>query len=67
MKIATFELALDPGKYKYKCQCLEKLAEKFSPKFLLRTSLRNFVRHDNFLNIPLYAISNFYSYVKAKL
>jgi ribosome-binding ATPase YchF (GTP1/OBG family) len=32
MKIATFGLDIDPGKYKYRCESFDKLAEKFSPQ-----------------------------------
>ncbi len=34
MKIATFGLSIDPGKYKYSCEWFEKLVKKFSPKKL---------------------------------
>jgi len=32
MKIAAFGLEIQPGKYKYTCECFEKLVKKFSPK-----------------------------------
>ena len=32
MKIATFGLDIQPGKYKYHCDCFDKLVEKFSPQ-----------------------------------
>ncbi len=32
MKIFNLGLNITPGKYKYKCQCFDKLAEKFSPQ-----------------------------------
>lgn len=32
MKVATFGLSIDPGKYKYTCEWFEKLTKKFSPK-----------------------------------
>lgn len=38
--------------------------KKFMPDILLRTSLRNFQKHDHFINIPLYSISNFYQFLK---
>jgi ribosome-binding ATPase YchF (GTP1/OBG family) len=32
MKIFNFGLAIDPGKYKYKLACMDKLVDKFSPQ-----------------------------------
>ena len=32
MKVATFELDITPGKYKYTCEYFTKLIKKFSPK-----------------------------------
>jgi ribosome-binding ATPase YchF (GTP1/OBG family) len=32
MKVATFELDIAPGKYKYSCEYFTKLVKKFSPK-----------------------------------
>ncbi|MBN2482953.1 MAG: DUF933 domain-containing protein [Candidatus Omnitrophica bacterium] len=31
MKIANFGLDIQPGKYKYRCECFDKLVEKFAP------------------------------------
>ncbi len=40
-----------------KAKNLQIYSQKFSPKYLLRTSLRNFTQDGNFLNIPLYSVS----------
>ncbi len=32
MKISTYGLDIQPGKYKYSCECFEKLIKKFEPK-----------------------------------
>jgi ribosome-binding ATPase YchF (GTP1/OBG family) len=32
VKVASFGLNIEPGKYKYSCECFEKLVKKFSPK-----------------------------------
>lgn len=36
---------------------LRSYANKFNPKFIYRTSPRNFVQDNEFINIPLYAVS----------
>ncbi|MCK5823166.1 MAG: ATP-binding protein [Bacteroidales bacterium] len=35
---------------------LRSYAEKYKPKLIFRTSPRNFVKSENFINIPLYAV-----------
>jgi len=35
---------------------LRSYEEKYKPKLLMRTSPRNFIKSDNFINIPLYAV-----------
>ncbi len=42
---------------------LRSYADKFDPKLVLRTSPRNYTRDDDFINIPLYAVSNVSSIV----
>jgi len=42
---------------------LLRYAEKFKPKLLFRFSPRNFICQDNFINIPLYHIQRFFSFV----
>lgn len=37
---------------------LRSYAEKYQPALIFRTSPRNFIRSDEFINIPLYAISS---------
>ena len=34
---------------------LRSYADKYKPKLIYRCSPRNFLQHDNFINIPLYA------------
>lgn len=40
-----------------KAKSLKSYNEKYKPKLLIRTSPKNFVKSDNFINLPLYSIS----------
>lgn len=43
---------------------LRSYAGKYSPKYIFRVSPRNFTCDDDFVNIPIYASSLFFDYVK---
>lgn len=54
--LIPLEVKANRGK---KTKSLQVYLEKFSPRFSVRTSLRNFTKDGSFLNIPLYSISHF--------
>jgi uncharacterized protein len=39
-------------------------SEKYNPKLIFRLSPRNFIRQNNFINIPLYAINRIFHYLR---
>lgn len=43
---------------------LRSYADKYSPKFIFRTSPRNFTNDGDFVNIPVYSICFFYDYLE---
>ena len=43
---------------------LRSYADKFQPKLLLRASPRNFIKSDDFVNIPLYGLMGLKSLLK---
>lgn len=43
---------------------LRSYADKYSPKFIFRTSPRNFTNDGDFVNIPVYGICFFYDYLE---
>ena len=43
---------------------LRSYEQKYHPKFIIRTSPRNYFQQDEFINIPLYAVSSVYSFVE---
>lgn len=57
------EVKSNKGKNTKSLQIYEK---KFSAPFLLRTSLRNFIKSNHFFNIPLYCISHFTNFLMKK-
>lgn len=51
-----FPLEVKSGFTKHK-KSLQSFQEKYNPEKIIRISPRNFIRENNFINIPLYAVS----------
>lgn len=54
--LVPLEVKSDQGR---NMKSLQFYSDKFHPNFLMRTSLRNYRRDKNFINIPLYLISQY--------
>ena len=54
-KNKIYPLEIKSGKSK-NIKSLRSYADKFNPKLLIRTSPRNYIKSDNFVNIPLYSV-----------
>ncbi|MCD4745562.1 MAG: DUF4143 domain-containing protein, partial [Bacteroidales bacterium] len=46
---------------------LRSYAEKYKPKFIIRTSPRNFIQSKEFINIPLYAVFSVNKLIQEKI
>jgi len=42
---------------------LRSYEQKYQPKYIIRTSPRNYFQQDEFINIPLYAVSSVYNFI----
>jgi predicted AAA+ superfamily ATPase len=57
-KDKIFPLEVKSGKSR-NIKSLRNYAEKYNPPLIIRTSLINYIRNKDFVNIPLYGIENF--------